>query len=64
MVELEPLGIAQQRLQVGRGIVAARAEADEMLVAAAVGDLDQAQPVAARDQAHRLGVDRDRPVGE
>ena len=35
-----------------------------MLVALAVGQLHQAQPVAARQQAHRLGVDGDRPVGE
>ena len=35
-----------------------------MLVALAVGQLDQAQPVAAREQAHRLGVDRDRSVGK
>ena len=35
-----------------------------MLVAAAVGDLHQAEPVAAELQAHRLGVDGDRPVAE
>ena len=64
MIELEPVGIAEQRLEVGRGIVAVRAEADQMLVAVAVGQLDQAQPVAAGDQAHRLGVDGDRAVGE
>ena len=63
MIELEPVGIAQQRLQVGRGIVAVGAEAHQMLVAAAVGELDQAQAVAAGNQPHRLGVDRDRPVG-
>ena len=63
MIELEPIGIAEQRLEVGRGIIAVGAEADEMLVAAAVGELDQAQPVAARDQPHRLGIDRDRHVG-
>ena len=47
MVELQPRRIGQQRLQVRRGIIAARAEADEMLVALAVGKLDEAQPVAA-----------------
>ncbi|GFZ96729.1 hypothetical protein GCM10010923_00700 [Blastomonas marina] len=31
-----------------------------MLVAAAVADLDHTQPVAAGDQAHRLGIDRER----
>ena len=35
-----------------------------MLVALAVRQLHQAQPVAAGHQAHRLGVDGDRPVGE
>jgi hypothetical protein len=31
-----------------------------MLVATAVGNLDQAKPVAAQLQAHRLGVDGER----
>ena len=64
MIDFEPVGIAEQRLEPGRGIVACRPEADEMLVAAAVGKLDQAQPVAPREQPHRLGIDRDRTVGE
>ena len=64
MIELQPLRIGEQRLEIGRGIVAAAPEADEMLVALAVRQLHQAQPVAARHQAHRLGVDGDRPVGE
>ena len=63
MIELEPVGIGQQRLEIGRGIVAVGAEADEMLVAGSVGQLDQAQPVAAGNQAHRLGIDRDRRSG-
>jgi hypothetical protein len=50
MVELEAARIGEHRLQVGRGIIAARAEADEMLVAPAVGDLDEAEPVTARQQ--------------
>ena len=37
---------------------------DEVLVALAVGQLDEAQPVAAGDEAHGFGVDGDRPVGE
>ena len=49
MIELEPIGIGEQRLQARRGIVAAGAEADQMLVALAVGQLHQAQPVAVRD---------------
>src|SRR3546814_20786909 len=35
-----------------------------MLVAAAVADLDQAQPVAQRVQPHGLGVDGDRTRGQ
>src|SRR5690348_15231206 len=31
-----------------------------MLLAPAIGKLDEAQPVARRDEAHRLGVDGDR----
>ncbi len=34
-----------------------------MLVAFAVGQLDQAQSVAAGQQAHRLGIDGDRNAG-
>jgi hypothetical protein len=37
---------------------------DEVLVAFPVGQLDQAQPVASRDETHCLGVDGDRPIGE
>ena len=37
---------------------------DEVLVALAVGQLHDAEPVTARDQPHGLGVDGDRPVGE
>ena len=35
-----------------------------MLVALAVGQLHEAQPVAAGHQAHGLGIDGDRAVGE
>ncbi len=63
MIELQPRRIGEHRLQHRRGIVPP-VEADEMLVAAAVGQLDQAQPVARRVEPHRLGVDRDRPGGE
>jgi hypothetical protein len=64
MIELEAPGIGEDRLEVGSVIAAAGAEADEMLVAAAVGDLDEAEPVAAGQKAHRLGVDGDRAGGE
>ena len=62
MIELEPVRVGQQRLEIRRGIIAVGAEADEMLVARAVAKLHQAQPVAAGNQAHRLGIDRDRPA--
>ncbi len=64
MVELQPVGVRQERLQVRRRIVASLPEADEVLVPLAVGQLDEAQPVAPGDQAHRFGVDCDRPVRE
>ena len=35
-----------------------------MLVALAVRQLHEAQPVAAGDQAHGFGIDRDRTVGK
>ena len=60
VVQLEPRRVGQHRLEVGRVVSAAGGEADQMLVAAAVGDLHQAQPVARGDQAHGLGIDRDR----
>jgi hypothetical protein len=49
---------------VGGGIIAARRKADEMLVAPPVGNLDDAEPVAAGVQTHRLGIDGDRPGRE
>ena len=64
MIELEPCRIGQNRLEIGRGKRAARGEADEMLVALPVGNLDQAQPVARGDQTHGLGIDRNRAGGE
>jgi hypothetical protein len=35
-----------------------------MLVAFAVGQLHEAQAVAARDEAHGFGIDGDRPIRE
>src|SRR3954465_1926774 len=64
MVELEPRRVGQHRLEVGCRVIALRAEADEMLVAAAVRNLHEAQPRAARKEAHRLGIDGDGPGGE
>ena len=44
----------------GGGIVAVRREAHEMLVAAAIRNLDEAKPVTRRDQTHGFGIDGDR----
>ena len=63
MVELQPRRIGQQRAQIRRGIIAARREAHEMLVGAAIGQLHDAEPVARGDQPHRLGIDGDRGAG-
>ena len=63
MIKLHPRGVAQQRLEVGRGIVAARGEAHQMLVRTAVRQLHDAQPIARRDESHRLGIDGDRRAG-
>ena len=64
MVELQPPGVGEERLQIGRGVSAPLGEPHEMLVAAPVGQLNDAQPVAARVKAHRLGIDGNRAVGE
>src|SRR6476469_1720005 len=64
MIELESRRIAQQRLEVRRRIGASAGEPDEMLVALAVGQLNEAQAVAARDEAHGFGIDGDRPIRE
>ena len=64
MVELQSRRIGEHRLEDGRVIGAAGGEADEMLVAAPVGDLDEAEPVAAELEPHRLGIDGDRARAE
>ena len=48
MIELQPVRVGEQCLEVGRRIVASTPESDQMLVAPAVRQLDEAQPVAAR----------------
>src|SRR5208282_4001750 len=53
---LEHLGIGQERLQ-ARRLVIAVGELNQMAFAEASRKLDQAQPVALRLEAHRLGVD-------
>ena len=59
MKDLEHARIGQKRPQVRR-LVGAGGELDEMRVAVAGRKLRQAQPVAPRIEAHRLGVDGDR----
>ena len=56
--DLEPCGIGEHRLQVGRVILPDR-ELHEMLVAAAVRKLHDAEPVAELVEAHRLAVHGD-----
>src|SRR3546814_4124011 len=60
MEQLQPRGIGQNRFQYRRVIGAAGLEADEMLVARPVADLDEAELVAQRVQPHDFGIDRDR----
>ena len=64
MIELQPLRVRQERFEVRRGIVATLPETNEMLVALPVRKLDDAQPVAARIEPHRLGIDGDWSIGE
>jgi len=62
MIELEPLRIGEQRLEVGRRIIAAALESDEVLVALSIGQLHHAEPIPAGDQAHCLGIDGNRSI--
>jgi hypothetical protein len=62
MEDLEPRGVRDHRLQVRRVIGAARRKAHQMLVAPAVADLHDAQPVARGDKTHRLCIDGDRTL--
>ncbi len=64
MIELEPRRIGEHRFQVGRGEIAAGRKPHEMLVAPAVADLQQAQPVTRGYQTHGFGIDRNRAGGE
>src|SRR5438270_182937 len=64
MIQLQPVRIGEQRLQIRRRIVASAAESDEMLIPLSARQLHQAQPVAPGDEAHRFGVDSDRPIRE
>ena len=64
MVEFHPLRIGQYGLEVRRVIGRSRREADEVLIPPAIGNLQQAQPVARGDQSHGFGIDRNRPGRE
>ena len=59
MIELEALRIGKYRLEMRRVVRTARTEPDEMLVASAIGDLDD----SALDGIARLGVWRIRADG-
>jgi hypothetical protein len=61
MIELHPIGIAQNGGQIGRFVFAVGIEADEMFVPPAIADLHHAQAVARGYQPHGLGIDRDGP---
>jgi hypothetical protein len=61
-------GVGQQSLQIG-GAGLAAGDLHQMGIAIARGQLDHAQPVAPRVEAHRLGVDghnwaKVQPVGQ
>ena len=60
MEKFQAVGVTQYTSQIGSGIIATRAEADEMFIAASVGNLQQAQPVAQCVEAHGFGIDRQR----
>ncbi len=64
MEQLEPCGIGQHRLEIGRVVIAVGRKADKVLVALAVADLDDAQPVADRDKTHGFGIDGHGAIGE
>ena len=64
VIDLEPRGIGQHRLQVGRVVAAAAGEAHQVLVPPPVGYLHDAEAVARRDQPHGLGIDGDGPRRE
>ena len=53
--QFQAFGISQHRLQIGR-IILAGGKAHEMFIAVAIADLQQAQPVAVRVEAHGLAV--------
>src|SRR4051812_41460612 len=54
VIELQAIGITEQRLQVRRGIVASTLEPHKVLVPLAVRQLYEAQAVATWNQPHRL----------
>src|SRR3546814_5930541 len=63
-IELEPRRIGQHSLEVGRIILAAGGEANQMFVTLAVDQLDQTQPVAVGDEPHGFGVHRNRALAQ
>ena len=64
VIQLQPIGIGQHRLQVGRGIAAPRREAHKMLIPPPIGDLNEAQAVSRGDEPHGFGVDGNGAIGQ
>ena len=58
VVEFHPRRVGKHGLEVRCVERTARRETDEVLVAPAVGDLDEAQSIAWCNQPHRFGIDR------
>ena len=55
----ENIGIAENGLQIGRGIIAGRREMHHMAITVAARHLHHAQAIAMRVKAHGLAVDCD-----
>lgn len=56
VIDFHTVRISQNGFEIGRIITAALGEAHEVLVTIAIADLDNAQPIAVGDEAHRLCV--------
>lgn len=55
MIELEARTIGQKRFEIGGAIIAGKAH--QVFVAVAIGELDEAEPVAVGQKAHGFGID-------
>ena len=64
MKQFEACRIGKNGAQIRCPIIAVPAKADQMLVPAAVGNLQQAEPVAWGNQPHGFRVNGDRTLGQ